>query len=105
MAVDLAVQNADSNVAPYTGNNDGTVTEAEFLNALTVAATQVASTVGFGLSSDIDIFDTPPLVDDTTVTTEEQTDVAAYRSAVEALTAVVYEMQQQSSRFQRRDAG
>ena len=83
MAVDLAITNADL-------NGDGT-TEAEFLAALPVAAAQVTSTIGFGLSSSIDIFATPPLVNDSGADLAE---VASYRAAVEALTAVVYEMSQ-----------
>ncbi|RDH87094.1 MAG: hypothetical protein DIZ78_06295 [endosymbiont of Escarpia spicata] len=90
MATDLAMMNADSSVAPFTGDGDGTTTAAEF-----IAAAQVASTVGFGMSGDIDIFDTPPLVDDTTDTTDEQADVASYRAAVEALTAVVAQIDDQ----------
>ncbi|RLJ15886.1 hypothetical protein DJ031_16435 [bacterium endosymbiont of Escarpia laminata] len=95
MATDLAVMNADSSTAPFTGDGDGTTTAAEFIAALPIAAAQVASTVGFGMSGDIDIFDTPPLVDDTTVTAAEQADVASYRAAVEALTAVVAQIDDQ----------
>ena len=66
MATDLAVANADSNVAPFTGDASGTTSSAEFVAALPIAASQVASTLGFGIDSTIDIFDTPPLVDDRT---------------------------------------
>ncbi len=94
MAVDIAAINADSNTAPWddrsdTTLGDSTATVDEFLSALPIAAAQVKSTMGFGISQDIDIFDTPPLIDDTTDTLEEQEDAAAYRAAVEALTAVV----------------
>ena len=92
MATDIAIANADSNIAPFTGNNDGAVTEQEFLSALSIAAGQVVSTLGFGMSSGIDIFDTPPLIDNTTDQTSEQTAVAEYRSAVEALTAMMFEL-------------
>ncbi|KRT58914.1 hypothetical protein Ga0076813_14494, partial [endosymbiont of Ridgeia piscesae] len=96
MATDLAIKNADS-AAPYSGNGDGAVTQAEFLAALPVAASQVTSTLGFGVDSSIDIFDTPPLINDTTDSAEEQRATATYRTAVEALTAVVYEMEQHST--------
>ena len=104
MAVDLAVANADKNT-PLTaggttiwpGNNDGSTTAAEFEAALPLAATQVASTVGFGIDGNVDIFDTPPLLDSTTDSLEEQANVAAYRTAVEAVSAVVYEMSQQAA--------
>lgn len=97
MAVDLAIKNADKNVAPFTGNNDGNVSEAEFLAALPIAADQVTSTLGFGMSSSVDIFQTPPLVDSTTTSDAQQQAVAEYRAAVEAVTAVVFQMDQQSS--------
>ena len=85
MAVDIAI-----------ANSTPTTSAAQFELALAAAASDVVSTLGFGMSGDIDIFDQPPLVDNTTVTTANQSSVAAYRSAVEALTAVVFEMQQQS---------
>ncbi len=91
MAVDIAVKNATD------ADGNGRIDAAEFEAALAPAAAQVVSTVGFGMNSDVDIFDTPPLVDDTTDTPAEQADVAAYRTAVEALTAVVYEMDQSVS--------
>ena len=78
-------------------NSPASPTIVQFEAALTAAAAQVVSTLGFGMSGDIDIFDVPPLVDSTTDTADEQANVAAYRSAVEALTAVVYEMKQQSA--------
>ncbi len=86
MAVDIAI--ANSNAA---------TTAAQFEAALAAAADQVTSTVGFGMPGNIDIFATPPLIDANTDTVPEQADVAAYRSAVEALTAVVFAMEQQSS--------
>lgn len=97
IATDLAIANADSNVAPYGGDNSGTTTTAEFLAALPTAALQVISTVGFGLGTDIDIFSTSPLVDNTTDTPDKLADVAAYRSAIEALTSVLYEMSQNNA--------
>jgi len=94
MAVDIAIQNADSMVLPYTGDNNGTTTAAEFVAALDVAAAQVVSTLGFGIAANVDIFDTPPLIDDTTLTAAEQLAVAEYRTAVEALTAMVFHLGQ-----------
>ncbi|MCG8317523.1 MAG: thrombospondin type 3 repeat-containing protein [Pseudomonadales bacterium] len=99
MAVDLAIRNADEDTAPWDDRDgdgipdaalgDDAVTEDEFLSALSIAATQVKSTVGFGMGEDVDIFDAPPLIDETTDTTEEQESAASYRAAVEAVTAVV----------------
>ena len=85
MAVDLAIASSNAGTTP-----------AQFKAALAAAATQVVSTLGFGMPAGIDIFDMPPLIDSTTDTTAEQADVAAYRTAIEALTAVTYQMQQQS---------
>jgi len=94
MAVNLALTNADSAQLPFTGNDDGVTSNEEILAALAVAAEQVKSTLGFGLGSNVDIYDTPPLINDSTDTQEEQASTAAYRSAVEAFSAVVYQMQQ-----------
>ncbi|AOW76582.1 hypothetical protein A3Q34_06740 [Colwellia sp. PAMC 20917] len=94
MTVSLIFNNADSDVEPYIGNNDGTTTNEEILAAMTPAQSQVKSTMGFGLDDDIDIFSTPPLINETTNSEEDQASTAAYRSAVEALTAVVFQMQQ-----------
>lgn len=113
MATDLAIKNADfdgdndSNGSlldvgdqPRWGDRDGdgnidtdlgdgTKTVAELLSALPVAAAQVKSTVGFGLGAETDIFTTPPILNGDTDTAEEQEQVAAYRSAVQALASVV----------------
>ena len=78
MAVDIAI-----------ANSNATTTPAQFEAALATAAGQVVSTLGFGMSGDIDIFDTPPLIDSTTTGTDVQADVAAYRAAVEAVRDLV----------------
>jgi len=96
MTVSLIFKNADSNVAPYTGNNDGVFTDAEILAAIPVAQEQVKSTLGFGLEDDVDLFNTPPLINEDTESADEQASTAAYRSAVEALTAVVYQIKELS---------
>ncbi len=88
MAVDLALART---------NADGNGSVAEFLTELETAAGQVTSTLGFGVTSDIDIFQTPPLLTSDTDTAEEQEATALYRGAVEALTAVAYEMGQRAS--------
>lgn len=91
MAVDIAVTNvADT-------NGTAGIQSDEFEAALANAASQVVSTLGFGLDSSVDIFDTPPLINDSTVTTDAQADVAAYRTAVEAITAIAYQISEQSS--------
>jgi hypothetical protein len=89
LAVDIAVMNAaDANgIAGIQGD--------EFEAALTLAATKVISTLGFGLDNSIDIFDTPPLINSVTVSTAEQANVAAYRMAIEAITAIAYQISQQ----------
>lgn len=94
VAVDLAIENADISNGIYQGNNDGSTTTEEYLAALSIAGDQVASGLGFGLLDDVNIFTTPPLINDVTDTVEEQTAVAAYRTAVEALTAVVHQLEQ-----------
>lgn len=78
MATDIAIK--------QTGLNGDTAT---LLTELADAAAQVKSTVGFGLGSDTNIFTTPPMLDADTDTQEEQEQVAAYRSAVQALASVI----------------
>lgn len=116
MAVDLAIRNADydgdenndgdlndagdkkiwgdrdGDDAIDTGLGNGTTTLAEFESALPVAATQVKSTVGFGMGADIDIFEASPVLDATTTDEDEQEQAASYRAAVEAVTAIVYQL-------------
>ncbi|MDD9892596.1 MAG: thrombospondin type 3 repeat-containing protein, partial [Gammaproteobacteria bacterium] len=97
MAVDIAFQNFDDFDGTTSSNND------DLKAALDAAAAQVASTVGFGLDANqIDIFDTPPLVDETVAIGSGEgdtpvADVSAYRAAVEALTAVVAQINEQST--------
>jgi hypothetical protein len=94
LTVDLAFTNADSSELPYLGNNDQITDFEEIKSAISVAQQQVKSTLGFGLDEKVDIFSTPPLIDSSTITPEQQAAAAAYRSAVEAVSAVVYQMQQ-----------
>jgi hypothetical protein len=110
MAVDLAIKNADFDGLMQDGdvNNDqlnwgdrnhdstldaglgdGTATSAELLSALPIAADQIKSTLGFGMGSKVDLFNTPPLFNNTTTTAAEQENAALYRAAVESVTAVV----------------
>lgn len=79
MATDLAIAET------YGVSGDTTL----LLSELAEAAAQVKSTLGFGLTSSTDIFTTPPILDEDTDTPEEQAQVAAYRSAVQALASVV----------------
>ncbi len=81
MATDLAI--ASNGIGGST---------SDLLTALQTAAAQVKSTVGFGLDSSTDIFTTAPILDDSTDTAAEQEQVAAYRSAVQALASVLDQM-------------
>jgi len=81
MATDLAIA----------ANGIGGSTE-DLLTELGSAAAQVKSTVGFGLDSTTDIFTTSPILDENTDTAAEQEQVAAYRSAVQALASVIDQM-------------
>lgn len=96
IAYRLAGKKGDSASSPYEGNDDGELSEAEFLAAFTVAARQTASTLGFGLESDADLNTTPPMITDDTDTPEEQAKAARYRTAIESITAVVDNMQKKS---------
>ena len=96
VAFRLAGANGDSGVSPYSGNGNGELDETEFLNAFAVAARQTASTLGFGLEAGLDLNTTPPLITDDTDTVDEQTAAARYRTAIEAVSAVVQNMRETS---------
>ncbi len=86
----IAVQIAATSV-------DGTTSITGFEDKLAAAAGDVVNTLGFGMSDEIDIFTAPPLVTDATDSAEEQAEVIAYRRAVEAVSAIVFAMDEQSS--------
>lgn len=95
MITDLAILGADQ-LAPYQGNQDGTVTLQEFMDALDAAEDQFKSAIGYGLKQTIDVDQTHPLITASTDTTQELQDTLAYRTVVEALTTVVYNVAQAS---------
>lgn len=92
LAVDMAILNADNSAPPYTGDGNGSVTQTEFLAALNVAAKQVVATLGFGMDLNVDIFTAVPLINSETDTDTEQAAAASYRSAVEAIGAMLYQV-------------
>lgn len=96
LAYDLAVLKADSNTGGFTGDNDGTTTEAEFLQGFSVAAAKVASSLGFGIPSGLDLNSTPPMVTAATTTTDSLSRAAAYRTAIEAVSAILVNIQQEA---------
>ncbi len=69
---------------------------AELMTKLGESATQVVSALGMGMSADLNIFDTPPLVTDATNTAGELKDVAAYRAAVAGAASIIHNIQQNS---------
>lgn len=93
LAYDLAVLKADSNTGGFTGDNNGTTTEAEFLQGFSVAAAKVASSLGFGIPSDLDLNSTPPMVTAATTDTASLSQAAAYRTAIEAVSAILVNIQ------------
>lgn len=72
---------------------DGASSE-DLMTKLGESATQVVSALGMGMSSDLNIFDTPPLVTDATDTSGELKDVAAYRAAVAGAASIIHAIQQ-----------
>jgi Leucine-rich repeat (LRR) protein len=83
MAVDIALGNSTN--------------DEELLVNLVEAADSVKSTLGFGTGDDVDIYTTPPLLDSSTTESSDQVATAQYRSAVEALSAVVYQINELSN--------
>jgi hypothetical protein len=80
---------------------DGTITSndavATFLTNLTQSADNVKSTLGFGMNKNVDLFTTPPLLDDQTDTAEKKQQVAEYRAAVEGFAALVKQVNSQTA--------
>ncbi len=66
--------------------------DTTFEHTINNAAKRLTSTLGFGLSSDVDILRDPPLLTEATDTAEEQQDVVQLRAASEAVSGLVYEM-------------
>lgn len=90
LAFDLAATNADT--PAYGGNADNTVSEAEFIAAYGRASRQVVSTLGFGLDSNTDLNTTPPMLTAATGDAASQAAAVSYRTAIEAVTAIVINM-------------
>jgi len=97
LAIKLATLNADSAQAPYSGDGDGITSADELLAALPIAAKQVNSTLGFGLAPNFDLYNTPPLLDETTISIAQQIASTTYRGAVEALSAIIIQMMELST--------
>ena len=64
----------------------------DVLANLADAQLQAKAFFGFGMSTDIDIFTVPPILDETTTTPELQQQVAEYRAATETFAAVVEQL-------------
>ena len=92
MAIQVAGINADTQNGGFNGDADGTTTLEEFASALPIAGQIVSTSLGFGLPSDTDLFTTPPLLTADTDTPEELAMTAAYRTAVEATTAILIQL-------------
>ena len=94
VALELAVSNSGEGSTLYPNDDDDEISEAEFLTAVSSAADQTASLLGFGLDQKIDIFSTPPVVTDAIKTEEQLAASTAYRTAIEGLSAIVILMQE-----------
>ena len=92
LATSMVVQFADSPIAPLIGDLDGVADSDEIAAAIAWAEQRVKSTLGFGVDESVSIFNTPPLIDESTLTEEAQLAAAAYRSAVEGMSAVIYQI-------------
>jgi len=89
IALEIARQNADSAAGEFNGNNNSQISHAEFEAALPVASALTIAAFGFGMDADINLFTTPPLVTDTTTSTDALSKAAQYRTAIEAVSALL----------------
>lgn len=76
---------------------DDAASTDELMKKLTESATKVVSALGMGMSSEINIFDTPPLVTDDTDSAGELKDVSAYRAAVAGAASIIHAIQQNNA--------
>ena len=88
----MVIQFADSSFAPLIGDGDGFVDDEEIVAAIDWAEQRVKSTLGFGVGESVSVFNTPPLIDETTLSGTAQLDAAAYRSAVEGMSSILYQI-------------
>ncbi|MCG8489192.1 MAG: hypothetical protein MI756_17105, partial [Chromatiales bacterium] len=96
MAISLALANADRG-SPWAGDGNSIISETEFTLALNIAQQQVKDTFGFGIDTDLDIFSVAPLITAATDTQSEQTQVAQYRQAIEAICSLAQKVADDSS--------
>lgn len=94
VAFHLVKSAADSTILG--GDEDGVITENEVFQALNTADTVVRSTLGFGVSEDVDIFHTAPILDGQS-SNEQLRPIAEYRAAVEAFASTVFHLSEQSN--------
>lgn len=97
MVVKMALANADSAAAGFAGDGNGTVSDQEWLTALTVAQAKVKNTFGFGLLADVDLLNTPPLITSGTTDAASQQQVLNYRTAVEGVAALAQSLADESN--------
>ncbi len=82
---------------------EGGGTVDDFAAGLQASASELVSAFGFGMTDDIDIFATPPMVTDETDTDEKLAQVAAYRTAISGTAAVIFEIQKHTSNTSTND--
>ncbi|RLT92099.1 thrombospondin type 3 repeat-containing protein [Ketobacter sp.] len=92
LVVDLARKNGDKDTLGYSGDDDGSLGEAEFLAALPVAQSQVKSSLGFGLVDTLDLLSQSPLITDATTDAASQSAVLNYRTALEGVAAIAQKL-------------
>jgi hypothetical protein len=94
IALDLALSKAGEDSSLYPSDGEAGVSEAEFLQAVSSASGQTAALLGFGLDQSVDIFSTPPVVNDSVTTPAQLAASTAYRTAIEGVSAVVVLLQE-----------
>jgi|GEM_PF-1578946 len=76
---------------------EGGASPEQVLQNLNDSATKVVSALGMGMSSELNIFATPPLVTNDTNTDGQLKDVAAYRAAVAGAASIIHSIQQNNA--------
>ncbi|KAB2823013.1 hypothetical protein, partial [Aliivibrio finisterrensis] len=88
MAVKLAMQKADSKEGLFKGDEDGNITESEWLDSFNISTDIVKSLMGYSLVDDIDIYTQTPVVAHAS-SEGNKSDAFHYRLAIEATGALI----------------
>lgn len=93
IALEIARQNADTAVGPFTGNENTQISSDELAAALPIAGQITVAAFGFGMNINSNLFTTAPIVNDSTTDASSLANSAQYRAAIESISALLLILQ------------